>query len=100
MDALSLVVLHARTGSSKFEPAAMCWLVRLALDGATAGRHQLAAAALASLHSGRREPVEKTLLRLLLGIEQGASRRQAVGESHCELDEATKRRPAASFTRL
>jgi len=65
--ALSLVVLYARTGSPKFEPAAVRWLARLALERAEVrlSELQLAAAALACLRSRRHEPAEKTLLRLL-----------------------------------
>jgi hypothetical protein len=33
MDALSLVLLYARTGSPKFEPAAVRWLSRLGVEG-------------------------------------------------------------------
>jgi hypothetical protein len=69
MDALSLVVLYARSGSPKFEPAAVRWLARLGLEGRDVRLVdvQLAAAALASLRSGRRDRAEKTLLRLLSG---------------------------------
>ena len=65
--ALTLVVLYARTGSPKFEPAAVRWLARLALERAEVrlSELQLAAAALACLRSRRHEPAEKTLLRLL-----------------------------------
>jgi len=65
--ALSLVVFYARTGSPKFEPAAVRWLARLALERAEVrlSELQLAAAALACLRSRRHEPAEKTLLRLL-----------------------------------
>jgi hypothetical protein len=67
MDALSLVVLYARTGSPKFEAAGVRWLVRLALEGQDVrlADIQLAAAALSCLRSGRRDRAEKTLLRLL-----------------------------------
>jgi hypothetical protein len=67
MHALSLVVLYARTGSEKFEPAAVRWLARLALQGREVrlSELQLAAAALACLRGRRHEPAEKTLLRLL-----------------------------------
>lgn len=37
MDALSLVVLYARVSSPKFEPAAVRWLARLALEGRDIG---------------------------------------------------------------
>lgn len=65
--ALSLVVLYARAGSPKFEPAALRWLARLALEGREMrlSEIQLAAAALASLRGRRHEQAEKTLLRLL-----------------------------------
>jgi hypothetical protein len=65
--ALSLVVLYARAGSSKFEPAAVRWLARLALEGREMRLNeiQLAAAALACLRGRRHERAEKTLLRLL-----------------------------------
>jgi integrase len=33
MNSLALVVLYARTGSAKFEAAAVRWLARLALEG-------------------------------------------------------------------
>lgn len=67
MHALSLVVLYARTGSPKFEPAAVRWLARLAVEGRELrlGDLQLAAAALACLRGRRHEQAEKTLLRLL-----------------------------------
>jgi hypothetical protein len=66
-NALALVVLYARTGSPKFEPAAVRWLARLALEGRDVrlAEVQLAAAALASLPGLRHEMAEKTLLRLL-----------------------------------
>jgi len=64
--ALALVVLYARTGSPKFEPAAVRWLA-LALEGREVRLNelQLAAAALACLRGRRHERAEKTLLRLL-----------------------------------
>lgn len=67
LDALALVALYARTGSPKFEPAALRWLARLALEGhdLQLADLQLAAAALACLRGLRREKAEKTLLRLL-----------------------------------
>lgn len=67
MHALSLVVLYARAGSPKFEPAAVRWLARLALDGRAVRLNeiQLAAAALARLRGPKYERAEKTLLRLL-----------------------------------
>jgi hypothetical protein len=59
---LSLVILYARTGSPKFEPAAVRWVARLALEGREVQLNELrlAAAALACLRgsatrtSGRR----------------------------------------------
>jgi hypothetical protein len=65
--ALSLVVLYARAGSPKFEPAAVRWLARLALEGREVriNEIQLAAAALACLRGRRHDRAEKTLLRLL-----------------------------------
>lgn len=67
VDALALVVAYARTGSPKFEPAAVRWLARLALEGREMrlGDLQLAAAALTCLRGARSERAEKTLLRLL-----------------------------------
>jgi hypothetical protein len=67
IDALSLVVAYARAGSPKFEPAAVRWLARLALEGRDigSGTCNSAAAALACLRGRRHEKVEKTLLRRL-----------------------------------
>jgi hypothetical protein len=67
VDALALVVAYARSGSPKFEPAAVRWLARLALEGQEMrlGDVQLAAAALACLRGARSARAEKTLLRLL-----------------------------------
>jgi hypothetical protein len=66
-NALALVVLYARTGSPKFEPAAVRWPARLALEGPDVklADLQLAAAALVSLRGHRTDAAEKTLLRLL-----------------------------------
>jgi hypothetical protein len=66
-DSLRLVVLYAEEGSAKFEPAAVRWLARLALEGRDVRMTdiQLAAAALVSLRGLRRERAEKTLLGLL-----------------------------------
>lgn len=66
-DALSLVVLYAHEGSPKFEPAAVRWLARLALEGRDIRvvDLQLAAAALVSLRGLRRDRAEKVLLGLL-----------------------------------
>jgi hypothetical protein len=65
--ALSLVVLYARTGSPKFEPAAVRWLARLASERSEVRLNevQLAASALACLRSRKHTHAEKTLLRLL-----------------------------------
>jgi hypothetical protein len=67
IDALSLVVLYAATGSPKFEAAAVRWLARLALEGRDigVGDLQLAAAALGALKGRRRDRAERTLLGLL-----------------------------------
>jgi hypothetical protein len=56
-----------RAFASTFEPAAVRWLARLALEGREIGPAdlQLAAAALGSLRTRRHETAEKTLLRLL-----------------------------------
>jgi hypothetical protein len=64
-DALSLVVLYARAGDPKAEPAAVRWLARLALERprTTIGELQLAAAALAQL-SERPKTSARTLLDL------------------------------------
>jgi hypothetical protein len=66
-NALALVVLYARAGSPKFEPAAVRWLARLALEGRDIrlAELQLAASALACLRSAKVETAEKTLLRLI-----------------------------------
>ena len=67
IDALALVVGYARAGSPKFEPAAVRWLARLALEGRDMqlADVQLAAVALGCLRGPRHEGAEKTLLRLL-----------------------------------
>ena len=67
MNALALVVGYARAGSPKFEPVAVRWLARLALEGRDVrlAEVQLAAAALACLRVQRHETAEKTLFRLL-----------------------------------
>jgi hypothetical protein len=66
-DALKLVVLYADEGSPKFEPAALRWLARLALEGRDLRvvELQLAGAALLNLRGLRRDRAEKTLLGLL-----------------------------------
>src|SRR5262245_16749968 len=65
--ALSLVVLYARVESPKFEPAAVRWLTRLALEGRGVGLHeaQLAAGALACFGGSRHERAAKTSFSLL-----------------------------------
>jgi hypothetical protein len=67
MNALALVVCYARTGSAKFDPAAVRWVARYALEGRDVrlADVQLASAALASLRGPRQEAAEKALLRLL-----------------------------------
>jgi hypothetical protein len=54
-------------GDAKFEPAAVRWLARLALEGREMclADVQLPAAALACLRGLRADRAEKTLLRLL-----------------------------------
>jgi hypothetical protein len=65
--ALDLVLVYARTGSPKFETAAVRWLSRYAAEGRDVRLTdlQLATAALASLRGLRRERAEKLLLGLL-----------------------------------
>lgn len=67
IDALSLVVIYAATGSPKFEAAAVRWLARLALErrDVSIGDVQLTAAALGGLKGRRRDQAERTLLGLL-----------------------------------
>lgn len=67
MNALALVVLYARTGSPKFETAAVRFLARLALEKneVRLPELQLAASALSCLRSTKVATAEKTLLRLL-----------------------------------
>jgi hypothetical protein len=67
IDALSLVVLYAATGSPKFEAAAVRWLARLALEGDDIGIGdlQLATAALAGLKGRRRGQAERMLRGLV-----------------------------------
>jgi hypothetical protein len=67
IDALSLVALYAATGSPKFEPAAVRWLARLAVEGrnVTIGDLQLAAAALGGMKGRRRAQAKRTLVALL-----------------------------------
>jgi len=65
--ALSLEVLYARVESPKFEPAAVRWLARLALEGRDdrSQEIQLAAAALACMGGPRHERAAETLISLL-----------------------------------
>jgi hypothetical protein len=67
IDALSVVVLYAREGSPKFEPAAVRWLMRLTVERPEVrlAEVQLAASALACLRGRRGERARETLLRLL-----------------------------------
>jgi hypothetical protein len=62
-DALSLVALYARTASPKFEPAAVKWLGRLALEGHTTDLQDLlvAVAALAQLRVERSDKASQLL---------------------------------------
>ena len=66
-NALALVVVYARSNSPKFEPTAVRWPARLAVEGRDVklADLQLAAAALVSLRGHRTNAAEKTLLRLL-----------------------------------
>jgi len=66
-EALSLVCLYAATNDSKFEAAAVRWLVRLAVEKSEVrlGTVQLAAAALSELRGKHHEAAVKTLLRLV-----------------------------------
>jgi len=59
--------VYAAADSPKFEPAAVRWLARLALEKheVTLGHVQLAAAALAELRGKHHEAATKALLRLL-----------------------------------
>lgn len=66
-DALSLVALYARTGSHKFEPAAVRWLARLAVERPDTRLPdlQLALGAIAQLRDARSDRAERVLLSLL-----------------------------------
>ena len=66
-DALSLVALYARMGSPKFEPAAVKWLGRLALEGRDVALQDLlvAVAALAQLRGERSDKASKILRDLI-----------------------------------
>ena len=66
IDALALVACYARTGSSKFDRAAVRWLTRLAGEGDTSLRDvRIAAAALEALRTKHHDLAEKMLLRFL-----------------------------------
>jgi len=66
-EALSLVCLYAGANDSKFDAAAVRWLVRLAVEKREVklSTVQLAAAALGELRSSHFETATKTLLRLV-----------------------------------
>ena len=66
-DALSLVALYARMGSPKFEPAAVKWLGRLALEGRHTDLQDLlvAVAALAQLRGERSDKASKMLSEII-----------------------------------
>jgi hypothetical protein len=61
-----LVLLYADTGNAKFEPAAVRWVARLALEGRDVRLVDLqrAVAVLAAARGERRADVERTLLGL------------------------------------
>lgn len=64
-DALKLVLLYASIGSSKFEPAAVRWVARFALERACSlGTLQLAAASFASLRGPDGESATRALVEL------------------------------------
>ena len=66
IDALALVACYARTGSPKFDQAAVRWLTRLADERDTSLRDpRLAAATLEALRTKHHDLVEKMLLRFL-----------------------------------
>jgi hypothetical protein len=66
IDALTLVACYARTGSPKFEQAAVRWLTRLADErGASLRDVTIAAAALEALRTRHHDLAEKMLLRFL-----------------------------------
>ena len=66
-DALLLVALYARTGSPKFEPAAVKWLGRLAVEGRDVHLQDVlvAVAALAQLRGDRSDKASKILSDLV-----------------------------------
>jgi hypothetical protein len=66
IDALALVACYARTGSPKFDRAAVRWLTRLAEErDATLRDVRLATAALEALQTRHCDLAEKMLLRSL-----------------------------------
>jgi hypothetical protein len=66
IDALALVACYARTGSPKFDKAAVRWLARLAEErDATLRDIRLAANALEALKTKHHDLAEKMLLRFL-----------------------------------
>jgi len=66
IDALALVACYARTGSPKFDQAAVRWLTRLAEEDDTSLRDvRIAAAALEALRTKHHDLAEKMLLRFL-----------------------------------
>ena len=66
IDALTLVACYARTGSPKFEKAAVRWLVRISEERDPSLRDiRLAANCLEALRTKRHDLAEKMLLRFL-----------------------------------
>jgi hypothetical protein len=66
IDALALVACYARTGSPKFEKAAVRWLVRIAEERDASLRDvRLAAECLEALRTRHHDLAEKMLLRFL-----------------------------------
>ena len=66
IDALALVACYARTGSPKFDKAAVRWLARLAEERDASLRDvRLAANALEALRTKHHDLAEKMLLRFL-----------------------------------
>jgi hypothetical protein len=66
IDALALVGCYARSGSTKFDQAAVRWLERLAAEREASLRDiRLAASALEALRTKHHDLAEKMLLRFL-----------------------------------
>jgi hypothetical protein len=66
IDALALVTCYARSGTPKFDQAAVRWLTRLAAERDTSLRDiRLAAANLEALRTKHHDLAEKMLLRFL-----------------------------------